>query len=49
MTEAGWIYLAFTGALAAAMVAIVIHYFNRGRRDRIEAPKYRMLEDDAER
>lgn len=49
MTAGGWIYLAFTGALAVVMAAIILHYGNRGRRDRIEAPKYRMLEDDPDR
>ncbi len=48
MTVSGWTYLAFTGALAAIFAGIVVYYFGRRRRERVEAPKYRMLEDDSE-
>ena len=48
MNGSGWAYLLFTGALGAALVGIVVHYFGRGRRERVESPKYRMLEDDSE-
>lgn len=39
-------YLLFTLALAAVFAGIVVYYFRGKRRDRIEAPKYRMLRDD---
>lgn len=40
-------YLLFTLALSAVFAGIVIYTYGRKRRDRIEAPKYRMLRDDA--
>lgn len=39
-------YLLFTLSLAAVFAGIVVYYFGRKRRDRVEAPKYRMLQDD---
>jgi cbb3-type cytochrome oxidase subunit 3 len=49
MIGSGWAYLLFTGALGAVFAGIVIYYYDRRRRERVEAPKYRMLEDDSER
>lgn len=49
MTPGGWIFFAFTGALAAVLAGIILYYFDGKRRDRVEAPKHRMLEDDADR
>lgn len=43
MSPAAWAYLLFTAALAGAFAGIVWYYFGAGRRDRVEAPKYRML------
>lgn len=40
-------YLLFTLSLAAVFAGIVVYYFGGKRRDRVEAPKYRMLQDDA--
>jgi LPXTG-motif cell wall-anchored protein len=48
MTGSGWTYLLFSGALVAVFVGIVVYYYGRRRRERVEAPKYRMLEDDGE-
>ena len=42
-------YLAFGAALVALLVAIVAHYYAKGRRGRIEQAKYRMLDDDEPR
>jgi hypothetical protein len=39
-------YLIFGGTLCVALVVIGIHTFRRQRRDRVEGPKYRMLEDE---
>jgi len=39
-------YLLFTLALAAIFAGIVVYTFRGKRRDRVEAPKYRMLRDD---
>lgn len=48
MTGSGWAYLLFTVALCAVFAGIVAYYFGRKRRERVEAPKYRMLADDGE-
>ncbi len=39
-------YLIFGGTLCAALAAISAFYFRRHRKERVEGPKYRMLEDD---
>jgi cbb3-type cytochrome oxidase subunit 3 len=39
-------YLAFGGALVALFVAIVLHYFAKGRRAKVEQAKYKMLDDE---
>ena len=39
-------YLIFGGTLCVALAVVGIYYFRRQRRDRVEGPKYRMLEDD---
>lgn len=40
-----WAYFLFTAALGGVFAVIVAYYFSGKRRDRVEAPKYRMLED----
>ncbi len=42
-------YLAFGVALVVLFAAIVVHYYARGRRSKVEQAKYEMLEDDDER
>lgn len=42
-------YLVFGVTLCVALAAIAVFYYRRGRKDRVEGPKYRMLEDDDER
>jgi hypothetical protein len=42
-------YLTFGATLCAALAALAVHYFRRGRKERVEGPKYRMLEDDDDR
>ena len=46
MSAAGWAYIIFTAALAATLAGIIVHYGRAKRRDRVESPKYRMLQDD---
>jgi cbb3-type cytochrome oxidase subunit 3 len=48
MTGNAWVYLLFSAALAAVFAGIVLYYYSRRRRDRVEAPKYRMLDDDGQ-
>ena len=40
------LYLAFTVLLVLVFAGIVRFYYGRRRFDRIEKPKYRMLDDD---
>jgi len=42
-------YFVFGATLCLALAAIAVFYYRRGRKDRVEGPKYRMLEDDDER
>ena len=39
-------YTVFGGTLCALLATIAIFYYRRGRKDRVEGPKYKMLEDD---
>jgi cbb3-type cytochrome oxidase subunit 3 len=49
MSSAELGYLAFGAALVALFVAIVVHYYAKARRGRVEEAKYRMLDDEEER
>ncbi|HEX9191558.1 MAG TPA: CcoQ/FixQ family Cbb3-type cytochrome c oxidase assembly chaperone [Candidatus Deferrimicrobiaceae bacterium] len=40
------LYLLFTALLAAVFAGIVAYYYGRRRKDRVESPKYRMLQDE---
>jgi hypothetical protein len=42
-------YFVFGATLCAALAALAIFYFRRHRKERVEGPKYRMLEDDDDR
>jgi cbb3-type cytochrome oxidase subunit 3 len=46
MTADWWSYALYIVALAVVFAGIIAYYFGAKRRDRIEAPKYRMLSDD---
>lgn len=39
-------YLVLGATLCAALAAIAIFYFRRHRKERVEGPKYKMLDDD---
>lgn len=39
-------YLLFTAAMAAIMLGIIVYYYGSRRKDEVEQPKHRMLEDD---
>jgi cbb3-type cytochrome oxidase subunit 3 len=41
-------YAIFGGTLCVLLAAIAASYYRRGRKDRVEGPKYKMLEDDDE-
>ena len=46
MTPRALAYLFFTLLLAGIFAGIIAYYFNRKLHDRVEAPTYRMLDDD---
>jgi hypothetical protein len=39
-------YFVFGATLCVALAAIALFYYRRDRKQRVEGPKYRMLEDD---
>ncbi len=40
-------YFLFGLALVVLFAAIIVFYYSRKRHDRVEDPKYRMLDDDS--
>jgi len=48
MSVSAWAYFFFTVLLGAVFAGIIVYYYSRKRREAVEAPKYRMLADDAE-
>lgn len=42
-------YLLFGATLCALLAGIAVFYYRRSRMERVESPKYRMLDDDEER
>lgn len=46
MGPKAWLYFGFTALLALVFAGVVVYFFRRKRRERIEEPKYRMLDDD---
>lgn len=43
-----WAYLIFGTTLVVLFTWIIVHFYRPRRKDRVEEPKYRMLEDDEE-
>lgn len=46
MIDARIVFLILTGCLLALLIAIACATFNRKRKQKLEEPKHRMLEDD---
>jgi cbb3-type cytochrome oxidase subunit 3 len=46
MTLKAWLYFGFTLVLAFTLAGIMAYFFRSKRKDRVESPKYRMLDDD---
>jgi len=46
MTAQAAAYLVIGLVLVAALAGIAVHTYARKRRDRVEQPKYKMLDDD---
>lgn len=49
MQWSGWIYFGFTVALFIVFIMVVIYYYNPKKKEKIEKPKYEMLDDDEKR
>ncbi len=41
-----WLYFGFTALLVAVFAAVTVYYFRKERKDKVESPKYRMLDDE---
>ncbi|MDU0458535.1 MAG: hypothetical protein RW306_07335 [Geobacteraceae bacterium] len=46
MIDARIVFLLLTGLLLSILIAIAVATFRKKRRQKLEDPKYRMLEDD---
>jgi hypothetical protein len=46
MMDARFVFLLLTGFLLAILVAIAVVTLNKNRKEKLEEPKHRMLEDD---
>ena len=41
-----WLYLGFNVLLAVVLAGIMVYYFRNRRKEKVESPKYRMMDDD---
>ena len=41
-----WIYFGFTTLLSIILIGIMVYFFRNKRKDRVESPKYRMMDDE---
>jgi hypothetical protein len=41
-----WLYFGFTALLVAVLAVIMVYYFRSRRKEKVESPKYRMMDDD---
>jgi len=46
MTAKAWLYFGFTALLVLVLAGIMIYFFKSARKNRVESPKYRMMEDE---
>jgi hypothetical protein len=46
MAFKAWLYFGFTAVLALTLAGIMAYFFRGKRKERVESPKYRMLDDD---
>ncbi len=52
MILSGWFKIGVTAILCLTLIIIVVHYYRPGRKEdaeKVESPKYRMLDDDDEK
>ena len=41
-----WLYLGFTTILTVVLIGIMVYFFRNKRKDRVESPKFKMMEED---
>lgn len=41
-----WLYFGFTTLLVVVLAGIMIFFFRKKRKDQVESPKYRMMDDE---
>ena len=41
-----WLYFGFTALLAVVLAGIMVYFFRKKRKDRVESPKYKMMDDE---
>jgi cbb3-type cytochrome oxidase subunit 3 len=46
MAFKAWLYFGFTAVLALVLAGLMVYFFRGKRKERVESPKYRMLDDD---
>ena len=46
MSGSGWLYSGFTLLMACVLAGIILYNFQEKRKNKVEEPKYRMLDDD---
>jgi cbb3-type cytochrome oxidase subunit 3 len=46
MNEQSMAYILFGLTLVIILIVVIIYYFSKKRRTNVEAPKYKMLDDD---
>jgi cbb3-type cytochrome oxidase subunit 3 len=46
MAWKAWLYFGFTILLSVVLIGIMVYYFREKRKEKVEEPKYRMLDED---
>jgi len=46
MAFKAWLYFGFTAILTLVLAGIMVYFFRNKRKDRVESPKYRMMDDE---
>jgi len=41
-----WLYFGFTALLVLVLTGVMVYFYRNKRKDRVESPKYRMMDDD---
>jgi cbb3-type cytochrome oxidase subunit 3 len=46
MSVNAWLYFGFTSLLALVLAGLMVYLYRSKRKDRVESPKYRMMDED---